>query len=62
MLVRPLLGIGRADLRAYLADLGQDWREDATNADLAGTRSRLRHDLLPRLAGDYNPAVAEAST
>ena len=44
----------------YLRELGQDHRDDASNADLSRTRSRIRHDLLPRLEHDYNPRVAEA--
>ncbi len=59
-LARPLLDVGRADLRDYLNRLGQTWREDATNADPSRTRARLRHDLLPRLAADFNPDVAGA--
>jgi tRNA(Ile)-lysidine synthase len=59
-LVRPLLGVGRVELRAYLESLGQPWREDATNVDLDRTRARVRHDLLPRLAREVNPSVAEA--
>ena len=59
-LIRPILGVGRHDLRDYLAAIGQDWREDASNRDEARTRARIRHDLLPKLAADYNPAVAEA--
>ena len=30
-LLRPLLGIRRRELREFLADRGQDWREDASN-------------------------------
>jgi tRNA(Ile)-lysidine synthase len=59
-LVRPLLKVGRDEIRAYLASLGQPYRDDASNADISRTRSRIRHDLLPRLAGEYNPRVAEA--
>ncbi len=59
-LVRPLLEVSRASIREYLEELGQPFREDATNADIGRTRSRIRHDLLPRLAADYNPRVAEA--
>jgi tRNA(Ile)-lysidine synthase len=55
-----LLQVSRAEVRAWLTTIGQDWREDATNADLARTRSRLRHDLLPRLAAEYNPKIVEA--
>ena len=60
MLVRPLLQVGREEIRAYLAALGQPYRDDASNTDPAQTRARIRHDLLPRLARDYNPQVADA--
>lgn len=59
-LIRPLLGIRRGDLLAYLQALGQPFREDATNAARRFTRNRLRHELLPHLAHDYNPNVTEA--
>ena len=58
-LVRPMLGVSRDEVRAYLANLGQPHREDASNLSSRYTRNRLRNDLLPRLA-EYNPAVAEA--
>jgi tRNA(Ile)-lysidine synthase len=60
VLVRPLLAVSRAEIREYLATLAQPYREDETNADLARTRSRIRHDLIPKLAADYNPNVANA--
>ncbi len=59
-LVRPLLVTTRAEIRAYLAALDQPYREDPTNTDTARTRARIRHNLLPRLADEYNPKVAEA--
>ena len=59
-LVRPLLDVARDQVRAHLAALGQPYHEDITNADQARTRARIRHDLLPRLAADYNPKVVEA--
>jgi tRNA(Ile)-lysidine synthase len=59
-LVRPLLKVGREEVRAWLASLGQEWREDASNLDTTRTRARLRHDLLSKLAADYNPDVAGA--
>lgn len=60
VLIRPLLHVSRFDLRTYLQSLGQSHREDDSNADLSRSRSRIRHDLLPRLAAQYNPRVAEA--
>ena len=58
--VRPLLKIGRSELRAYLPSLGQNWREDASNNDLRFARNRVRHQLLPLLQRDYNPRIAES--
>ena len=40
--------------------LKQPFREDASNDDLSRTRARIRHDLLPKLAAEYNPHVALA--
>jgi len=59
-LVRPLLGFRRADLMAYLEDLGQPYRLDASNLDLGRTRNRIRHRLLPELAARFNPNVVDA--
>jgi tRNA(Ile)-lysidine synthase len=59
-LVRPLLGVCRHEVREYLGALKQPFREDASNADLSRTRARIRHNLLPKLAADYNPNVALA--
>jgi tRNA(Ile)-lysidine synthase len=56
--VRPLLGCTRDELRAFLAEHGERWVEDATNADLAQPRNRVRHELLPLLAQRYRPSVA----
>ncbi len=61
-LIRPLLSFRRQQLRDYLQAIGQPFREDASNADTKFTRNRLRHDLLPKLAADYNPQVVEALT
>ncbi len=59
-LIRPLLRFRRAEVRDYLATLGQPFRDDPSNADTARTRARIRHQLLPGLAESYNPRVAEA--
>lgn len=58
--IRPLLGTRRKDLENYLRNLGQDWREDASNRDLRHARNRIRHGILPRLERNLNPAVREA--
>ncbi len=60
MLVRPLLGVSRRAVRRFLSTIGQPFREDVTNADLTRTRGRIRNDLLPKLAAEYNPQVDRA--
>lgn len=59
-LVRPLLKFRRAELREYLAEINQPYREDSSNASPDYTRNRLRHDLIPKLVQEYNPRVIEA--
>ena len=56
---RPLLGIRRAELRAYLRRRKQSWREDATNRDTKRLRARIRRRLLPLLEKQFQPAIVE---
>ena len=55
--IHPLLATDRREILAFLADHGQPWREDATNAGGDAVRSRLRRELLP-LARDIFGAGA----
>ena len=55
-LVRPLLGYRREDLRAYLRERNQSWREDSSNTDERFTRNRIRATVLPALRAE-NPSV-----
>jgi tRNA(Ile)-lysidine synthase len=57
-IIRPLLAATRAEIEAYLRELGQDWREDSSNRNLTFTRNRIRHELLPLLEG-WNPRLRE---
>ncbi len=65
LVVRPILGERRAELRAFLAERGSSFREDATNADTAIPRNWVRHVLLPRLGahlgGDVTDLLARES-
>jgi len=64
-LIRPLLDVTRADLRAYLAGLGERWIEDESNEDVNIPRNRVRHRVLPELdlaaGGSTRPAIARAA-
>jgi tRNA(Ile)-lysidine synthase len=55
--VRPLLGVRRAELRAYLKSKKQTWREDATNRDTRRMRARIRKKLMPVLEKQFQRAV-----
>jgi tRNA(Ile)-lysidine synthase len=58
-LFRPLLGFRRSLIEGWLAELGQDFRTDASNDDRGFTRNRIRHDLLPLLEEQFNPAFRQ---
>lgn len=45
--VRPLLGVRREELRKFLREEKQTWREDASNSDPRFLRARMRQDLMP---------------
>jgi tRNA(Ile)-lysidine synthase len=60
VLIRPMLPVRRAEVLEYLRQLRQAYREDCSNSDLRFTRNRLRHELLPLLASEFNPQVREA--
>lgn len=49
-LVRPMLGVGRADCERICRVAGWVWREDTTNADRTRLRSALRHGVARELA------------
>ncbi len=57
-LVRPFLGLARADILAHLAAHNLPYRLDPTNADIAILRNRVRVELLPLLAS-YTPAITD---
>jgi tRNA(Ile)-lysidine synthase len=59
-LVRPLLRIRRAQIEAWLAQIGQEYRIDATNGDESRTRSRIRHSVLPALEREMGPQVRDS--
>ncbi|MFO1399961.1 MAG: tRNA lysidine(34) synthetase TilS [Steroidobacteraceae bacterium] len=56
-LLRPLLPVPRALLRAYLERSGVAWSEDPSNADERFDRSYLRQRVVPLLRSRW-PAVA----
>jgi tRNA(Ile)-lysidine synthase len=63
-LVRPLLGMTRAQTEEHCRSAGLSWRDDPTNADPSFTRARVRHELLPlleRIAPGAERTIAETA-
>lgn len=63
-ILRPLLAVRRAELRAFLAGLGVEWRDDPSNAH--HDRGALRSDagiarLIDEIAGGASRAIDEAA-
>jgi tRNA(Ile)-lysidine synthase len=56
-ILRPFLENTRSTIEAWLLELQQPWREDASNQDMAHTRNRIRWQLLPLLR-TFNPQIA----
>ena len=59
-IIRPLIDVSRDDTRAYLQANGRSWREDSSNQDLRFSRNRIRSQLLPALAREWNPRIEDA--
>ncbi len=57
--VRPLLGVRRSEIEAWLTAQNQTWCTDETNLTDEYLRSRIRNNLLPLLEREYNAQAAE---
>ncbi|WNC32679.1 MULTISPECIES: tRNA lysidine(34) synthetase TilS [unclassified Thermosynechococcus] len=58
-LVRPLLGMTRAETATFCQTYGLPVWQDATNHHLNYRRNRLRLELIPYLQAHFNPNVEE---
>lgn len=56
-LVRPLLGQTKRELQSFAESKQIPFRKDATNDLLEILRNRIRHELVPLLVRDYQPAL-----
>jgi len=56
-IVRPLIEVTRSEIMNYLKEKSYEFRIDSSNNDPAFTRNFVRHDLLPRVEKECNPAV-----
>ncbi len=57
-IIRPMLRVSRAEILVFLAQAGEAYCVDETNAENSATRNRIRNQLLPMLE-TINPAIAQ---
>jgi tRNA(Ile)-lysidine synthase len=55
--IRPLIQVWRKEVEDYAGHLPFKPRLDRSNLDTSIPRNRVRHELLPLLEREYNPAV-----
>lgn len=48
-IARPLLGMWREEIDAFIAERAIAFREDASNTDPRHTRNRMRHEIIPAI-------------
>ncbi|PIE53622.1 tRNA lysidine(34) synthetase TilS [Candidatus Fermentibacteria bacterium] len=55
--VRPMLDLGREEIREWLQASGLQWREDLSNGDTGISRNRLRLNVMPVVQKNFPEAV-----
>ncbi len=58
-IIRPLLNIPRTAIMRYLHDKNIPYMLDSSNTDRRYRRNRVRLDLLPELAAEFNPRIKQ---
>jgi tRNA(Ile)-lysidine synthase len=59
-IVRPLLGVWREEINAYLKEHRVEFRDDATNETLEPIRNRMRHRIIPYVEKQLGRKVRRA--
>ncbi len=60
--IRPLLGVSRAEIVEYLDARGASWVEDETNEDESRLRNRIRRHVVPAIREHLGDAALEGIT
>ena len=61
-IIRPLLGVTRAEIERFCAENGIEYVTDATNFEECCTRNRIRGTLIPYIEKTFNPSFVETVT
>jgi tRNA(Ile)-lysidine synthase len=59
-IVRPMLGLTREEITAFVAARGIPYCEDLTNTSVAHTRNRLRNQVIPEIERAFGPSFRTA--
>lgn len=59
LFIRPLLAIPKTDIINYCKTFEIPYVEDASNWEPIYLRNKIRHELLPLLAREYNPEITK---
>lgn len=60
VIFRPFLETSKSETVEYCNELGRPYRQDSGNLLFKFTRNRVRQQLMPLLAAEYNPQVQNA--
>ncbi|MBN1493172.1 MAG: tRNA lysidine(34) synthetase TilS [Candidatus Omnitrophica bacterium] len=58
--IRPLIDISRQEIETYATQNKIRFRMDMSNKSIRFFRNKVRHELLPLLADEYNPQIQNA--
>jgi tRNA(Ile)-lysidine synthase len=59
-ILRPLLGVWRGEIDAFVTERRLKFREDATNRNLQASRNKMRHRILPDIEKQFGRDVRKA--
>jgi tRNA(Ile)-lysidine synthase len=59
-IVRPLLGLSRAEIDSYIKERGLKYRDDESNDSVASMRNRMRHRIIPYIEKQLGRKVRRA--
>lgn len=57
--LRPFLLVSRTEVESYVAEQKLSFKEDPSNQDQQFLRNKVRHTLIPYLATNFDPRIAE---
>jgi tRNA(Ile)-lysidine synthase len=64
-ILRPMLGITRDEITAFVAERRIPYRDDRSNADISHTRNMLRNRIIPAIkrafGASFGPAILRAA-